>query len=153
MAVIVVKGGLCVFTDGSWYEGGVGAATVAMKGEEERPKIGIGPPNPQSPVLVTGTILVLDLIKSTPRITSADIFMDCQPAIAALASPKTQPGQYLLTMFHTTLHRLLRAHTTLCLRIHWVPAHVGIVCNEAVDARVKEAALGASTPRIVYPSP
>ncbi|KAJ7926623.1 hypothetical protein B0H13DRAFT_2313339 [Mycena leptocephala] len=40
---------------------------------------------------------------------------------------------------------LLRARPTLKVRIHWVPAHVGIAGNEAVDARAKEAAQGASS--------
>ena len=95
---------------------------------------------------VTGAILALDIIQATPRLTSADIFMDCQPAIAAIASPRAQPGQYLLTILHTQLRRLRRLRTTLRIRIHWVPAHVGIEGNEVVDAHAKEAAQGATTP-------
>ncbi|KAJ7679904.1 hypothetical protein B0H17DRAFT_864342, partial [Mycena rosella] len=95
---------------------------------------------------VTGIILALDIIKSTPRLTSADIFMDCQPAITASASPKSQPGQHLLTIFHTELRRLRTARTTLCLRIHWVPAHVRIAGNKEVDACTKDDARGANTP-------
>ncbi|KAJ7692466.1 hypothetical protein B0H17DRAFT_852208, partial [Mycena rosella] len=89
---------------------------------------------------VTGAILALDIIKSTPRLTSAVIFMDCQPAIIVISAPKSQPGQYLLAAFHTALRRLRRARSSLRLRIHWVSAHVAIAGNEAVDARAKEAA-------------
>jgi ribonuclease HI len=92
---------------------------------------------------VAGAILALDIIGSTPRLTSADIFMDCQPAIIALSSaPKPQPGQYLIEAFHAAHRRLLRARKSLEIRLHWVPAHVGIAGNEAVDERAKEAALG-----------
>ncbi|KAJ7764594.1 hypothetical protein DFH07DRAFT_956052 [Mycena maculata] len=70
--------------------------------------------------------------------------MDCQPAIAALAAPKAQPGQYLLAAFHTSLHRLLRARASFRLgsRQHGGQRR----CQCLVDACTKEAALGASTP-------
>ncbi|KAJ7347776.1 hypothetical protein DFH08DRAFT_652965, partial [Mycena albidolilacea] len=95
---------------------------------------------------VCGVILALDIIAGMPRLTDADIFINCQPAILALASPKPQPGQYLLAAFHAILACLLRTRRTLKIRIHWVPAHVGIVGNEAVDACAKAAAQGGSSP-------
>jgi ribonuclease HI len=95
---------------------------------------------------VCGAILALDIIASTPCLTDVDIFMDCQPAITALASPKSQPGQYLLATFHFLLARLLRMCRTLKLRLHWVPAHIGIKGNEVVDICAKAAAQGVSFP-------
>jgi ribonuclease HI len=147
---IVAKGGFCVFTDGSGYEGGVGAAAVAMKngvvGEHRQKYLGTDGEHTVFESEVCGAILALDIIAGTPRLTEADVFIDCQPAIAALASPKAQPGQYLLAAFHAILARLFRARRTLRIRIHWVPAHVGIVGNETVDAYAKAAAQGASSP-------
>ncbi|KAJ7692713.1 hypothetical protein B0H17DRAFT_1200294 [Mycena rosella] len=94
---------------------------------------------------VTGAILTLDIVKSTWQLTSMVIFTDCQPAVTALTVPKPQPGQYLLAALHT-LHRcLLRTCPTLKVCFHWVPAHVGIPGNEAVDACAKEEAKGASS--------
>jgi hypothetical protein len=93
-----------------------------------------------------GTILALGIIKGTPRLTDVDIFTDCQPAVTDLSAPKPQLGQYLLATFHQLLQRLLRAHLTLKVRLRWVPAHIGIAGNEAIDARTKEAALGSSSP-------
>ncbi|KAJ7314507.1 hypothetical protein DFH08DRAFT_646012, partial [Mycena albidolilacea] len=99
---------------------------------------------------VCGAILTLDIIGGTPRLTDIDVFIDCQPAVAALASPKPQPGQYLLAAFHAIRARLLRARHNLRIRIHWIPAHVGIVGNEMVDACTKAAAQGASSPLVTH---
>jgi ribonuclease HI len=141
---IVARGGFCVFTDGSGYEGGVGAAAVAMKGrivgEQQQKHLGTESEHTVFESEVCGAILALDIIAGTPRLTDTNIFIDCQPAILALASPKPQPGQYLLAAFHAILARLLRMRRTLKIRIHWVPAHVSIVSNEAVDACAKAAA-------------
>ncbi|KAJ7223707.1 hypothetical protein C8J57DRAFT_1535995 [Mycena rebaudengoi] len=92
---------------------------------------------------VIGAILALVIVKGMPRLTDVDIFTE--PAIIALAAPRTQPGQHLLALFQTLHRRLLRARPSLKVRIHWVPAHVGIAGNEAADARAKEAAQGASS--------
>jgi ribonuclease HI len=61
---------------------------------------------------VTGAILALDIVATIPQLTDVDLFMDCQPAIHALTSPKAQPGQYLPILFHTLLRRLLRSRST-----------------------------------------
>jgi hypothetical protein len=58
---------------------------------------------------------------------------------------RAHPGQYLIATFHASHRCLLRARSSLRIRLHWVPAHVCIAGNEAVDARAKEAALGSST--------
>jgi hypothetical protein len=41
---------------------------------------------------------------------------------------------------------VLHTRHTLKVRIHWVPAHIGIEGNEAVDACAKAAAQGGSSP-------
>ncbi|KAJ6541411.1 hypothetical protein B0H19DRAFT_855976, partial [Mycena capillaripes] len=95
---------------------------------------------------VAGAILALDIVSNVPQLTDVDIFMDCQPAITALSSiPKPQPGQHLIAAFHVAHRRLLRTRRTLRIHLHWVPAHISLAGNEAVDERAKEAALGAST--------
>ncbi|KAF8170824.1 hypothetical protein K438DRAFT_1982384 [Mycena galopus ATCC 62051] len=66
-------------------------------------------------------IRALDIIAGTPRLMQVDIFMDCQAAIIALTSPKSQSRQYLLTTFHVLLTRLLRVWCTLQIKLHWVP--------------------------------
>lgn len=149
MQEIVRRGGLCVHTDGSGFEGGVGAAAVALTGAataaERMHHLGTEDEHTVFEAEVTGAILALDIIAASPRVCEANIFMDCQPAIAALSSPKAQPGQYLISAFHLSHRRLLRQRKSLKVHLHWVPAHVGIAGNEAVDARAKEAAQGRTT--------
>ncbi|KAJ6578222.1 hypothetical protein B0H19DRAFT_895204, partial [Mycena capillaripes] len=94
---------------------------------------------------VCWVILALDIIA---RLTDVDVFIDCQPAISTLASPKPQPGQYLLAAFHAILARLLCACCTLQITIHWVPAHVSIVGNKTVDACRKAVAQSTSSPLV-----
>jgi ribonuclease HI len=152
MEEVTRRGGFCVYTDGSGFEGGVGAAAVEWSGNGEGASrtrhLGVLEEHTVFESEVVGAILALDIIKGTPRLTSVDIFTDCQPAIIALSAPKPQPGQYLIAAFHLLHRRLLRARPTLKVRLHWVPAHVGIAGNEAVDARAKEAALGSSSPLV-----
>ncbi|KAJ7189406.1 hypothetical protein B0H12DRAFT_1040159, partial [Mycena haematopus] len=88
---IVARGGTCVFTDGSGYEGGVGAAAVAMKGPTMGARrwkhLGTEADHTVFESEVIGAILALDIVAATPRLTDVDVFMDCQPAIIALSAP------------------------------------------------------------------
>ncbi|KAK7012463.1 hypothetical protein R3P38DRAFT_3588267 [Favolaschia claudopus] len=149
MERITARGGMCIFTDGSGFDEGAGAAAVAMVGQRaglRRQKyLGTLGEHTVFESEVCGAILALDIIADTPRLTDVDIFLDCQPALSALSSPKSQPGQYLLATFHAVLGRLLRTRRTLKVRLRWVPAHVGIAGNELVDSLAKEAAQGVST--------
>ncbi|KAK7007234.1 hypothetical protein R3P38DRAFT_3212925 [Favolaschia claudopus] len=147
---VLARGGTCIFTDGSGFEDGAGAAAVvaAGRGEGIRRQKHLGSMSEHTVFEseVCGAILALDIIADIPRLTDVDIFRDCQPAIVALSSPKPQPGQYLLAAFHAVLARILRTRRTLKIRLRWVPAHVGIAGNELVDSLAKEAAQGTTTP-------
>lgn len=91
---------------------------------------------------VCGALLGLDLIRATPRATRATLFIDCQPAISAIKTPKAQSGQYLLDTFRTELQRLQKQRQNLQLEIYWVPGHEDIEANEWVDVEAKTAAQG-----------
>jgi ribonuclease HI len=142
-------GGFCVYTNDLGFEGGVGAAAVAWnsgkEGKVQTKHLGLEDEHTGFESEVAGTILVLNIIVSMARLTSVDVFMDCQPMLIALTVPQAQLGQYLLTAFYLLLCRLLCAHPNLRICFHWIPVHVGIPGNEAVDACVKEVAQGASS--------
>ena len=90
---------------------------------------------------MVGTILALDIIAATPHITRANILLDNQAAIRALASREVyKPGRYLLDIFHDTLDDLLQRRPNLQIHLAWVPGHEDVVENEEADVRAKEAA-------------
>ncbi|KAK7015378.1 ribonuclease H-like domain-containing protein [Favolaschia claudopus] len=138
---------LAIFSDGSGYKKGVGAAAVAetKQGTQTR-RFHLGPLASHTVFEgeVMGTILALDIIRNTPRIRSATILLDNQACIRALAANRPQPGQYLIREFHCQLEALLRAKPRLEGKIHlqWVPGHNGVEGNELADQAAKEAAEG-----------
>ncbi|KAF7354992.1 hypothetical protein MSAN_01414700 [Mycena sanguinolenta] len=122
-----------------WLEGGVGTAAVAMRGNDVKAHrvlhLGSLEEHTVFESEVVGAILALDIISGTP------------PSITAISStPKAQPAQHFIAAFHAAHRYLLRTRSTLRIRLHWVPAHIDIAGNEAVDARAKEATLGAYSP-------
>ncbi|KAJ7216775.1 hypothetical protein B0H12DRAFT_1000526, partial [Mycena haematopus] len=86
---------------------------------------------------VVGLILAVLLISLIPRLCSATILIDNQAAIRAVASPRPQPGQHLVRLFHKTLARLQKRRRTFKLHIAWIPGHMGVEGNEAVDEEAK----------------
>jgi ribonuclease HI len=141
--------GVCVYGDGSGFEGGVGGAAVmkTKDGEVESRRVYLGTMEEHTvfEAELIGLILGLDLIRSVPRLCSATILIDNQAAIRAVARPRPQPGQYLVRLFHRTLDALRRQRRTLKLCIPWVPGHQDIEGNEAADEEAKRAAQGDSS--------
>jgi ribonuclease HI len=142
-------GGVCVYGDGSGFEGGVGGAAVVKRpnGEFDARRVYLGTEAKHTvfEAEVVGLILCLLLIGSIPRLCSATALIDNQAAIRAVANPRPQPGQHLIQLFHKTLADLKRRRRTFRLHIAWIPGHRDIEGNEAVDAEAKAAAQGATS--------
>lgn len=138
----------CVFSDGSRFEGGVGAAAVATMsdGTTHTQQAHLGPTTEQIVfgAELCGAMLALHIITTIPRLTKATILIDSQAAIKALVRRHPQPGQHLVELVHTRFAALKKRRRTLRLHIVWVPGHVEVDSNEAVNVRAKEAAQGMS---------
>jgi ribonuclease HI len=143
-----------IFTDGSGYEGGIGAAATIWRqgqrqGQRERTlQLHLGSDRQQIVYggEVAGLILAMELLRTETRpFNSVFIGVDNQAAIQATKSHKRAPGQYLMDEFRKSFDAVMKANGNFECQIHWTPGHKGIKRNEAVDERAKEAAQGTST--------
>lgn len=139
----------CVYTDGSGFENGVGAAAIAKTrcGSIRVRRAFLGPLSKHTVFEgeLGGATLGLDIIASEPRITSATILIDNQSSIISLTKRRPQSAQHLVELFHSQLRKLRRQRRTFRLHIAWVPGHSDVEGNELVDEEAKSAAQGNST--------
>ncbi|KAG2036075.1 hypothetical protein BDR03DRAFT_960704 [Suillus americanus] len=71
--------------------------------------------------------------------------VDNQAAIRAMAAFHSQPGHYLMYIFHDDLRKLIQANDDRTLKARWTPGYKSIPGNEAADVLAKEAAKGDSS--------
>nr|GAT43545.1 predicted protein [Mycena chlorophos] len=144
----VEEGEMVVYSDGSGYRNGVGAAAVAeWNGQRFSRRFFLGPMSAHTVFEgeVLGAVLALDIARQTSRVRSITIRLDNQACIQALAANHPQPGQYLIREFHRQLDALLKAKPSLQDRIciTGVPGHCDVEGNKWADVAAKEAAEGA----------
>jgi ribonuclease HI len=143
-----------VFTDGSSHDGGVGAAAIIYKKGQPRPvaqakaHLGRSDKHNSYEAEVVGGILAMWLIANTQgtRRTVVSIYSDNQAFIKAAVKPSATPGQYLVREFAKEVN-----HSEARINLRWIPGHVGVRGNEAVDKLAKEAAAGRATRRVDLP--
>ncbi|KAG2065355.1 hypothetical protein BDR04DRAFT_1033014, partial [Suillus decipiens] len=93
---------------------------------------------------LVGMILAVQLIKSEggDRGGTMSLGLDNQAVIRAMAAFNSQPGHYLMDIFHNNLHQIIPSNDERKLTVRWTPGHKGIPGNEAADGEVKRAARG-----------
>ncbi|KAK8123267.1 hypothetical protein PG999_003185 [Apiospora kogelbergensis] len=137
---------LIFYTDGSGYNGGVGAATYQprqLTSKFVRQKLAYMGKETQSTVYLAELkgihmSLEITLAQQVRKFTRVDIFTDNQAAIASSAWPQRQSGQWLLRQIAEQLKALQQQGINV--NIHWIPAHTGVPGNEAADQLAKLAA-------------
>ncbi|CAG8577605.1 9895_t:CDS:2, partial [Acaulospora colombiana] len=137
---------IMVYTDGSGFEGNIGAAAVLYRnGQMSRHlqyHLGTDKEHTVYEGELVGIILGLHLIKgikgSRPKAT---VNLDNQAAIISTLTNKPQPGAYLLD----EVNRLATQTQEMPLKFTWIPGHSDIPGNDEADERAKEAAQGTSS--------
>ncbi|KAG2046295.1 hypothetical protein BDR06DRAFT_856134, partial [Suillus hirtellus] len=91
---------------------------------------------------IVGMILAVELGRTRPTMA---LGVDNQAAIRATSGFQSQPGHYLIDIFHDNLRRLLPRNDDHKLIIRWSAGHIGIPGNEAADEQAKCAAQGENS--------
>ncbi|KAJ6032617.1 hypothetical protein N7540_003349 [Penicillium herquei] len=148
----------CVFfTDGSGYEGHIGAAVVIPTELDSNLKRHLSKSDQSTVYLaeLSGIELALESFLARLQTYPARqlvIFVDSQAAIQAVQNPKRPSGQFILCSIYAKFKAIQKALGSLhkpteslqkpspSVTIRWVPTHVGILGNEIADLAAKEAA-------------
>jgi ribonuclease HI len=140
-----------VFTDGSGYKGGIGAAAILYKGEQEvtalRYYLGTAAQHTvyeaEAVALLMGSHLLSKKRLLGP--TNAWIGLDNQAVIQASTSFRSRPGHYIIDEVQKSANALLKKKPNLSIEVAWCPGHKGIIGNERADVEAKKAAKGDSS--------
>ncbi|OOQ82702.1 putative reverse transcriptase [Penicillium brasilianum] len=142
------------FTDGSGYEGMVGASAVAPReGVFQRRHLGTTDDSTVYVAELNGVEMAIASFveqnqqRDNSRPTKLVIFSDCQAAIQAVQNPKRSSGQFVLSAIYNHVRTLRSLQQTptfdqIPIEIRWIPAHVGVPGNETADVEAKLAATG-----------
>lgn len=144
---------LRVYTDGSGYEGQIGASAVLIRSDRAPSSLRYHLGTDKQQIVFggegVGVLLGLELLrleKTLRRVKHVQISLDNQPVIQALQNPKPRAGNYIIKLIRSTARRLLNAHKHLRLTIRWTPGHSDVEGNEYADRQAKDAATGNSSP-------
>ncbi|KAJ6176718.1 hypothetical protein N7485_003632 [Penicillium canescens] len=143
-------GASLIYTDGSGFEGHIGAAAVNFHDGDtvisDRRHLGTESQSTVYAAELSGIEMALaraikDNKETTPiKAREVIIFSDSQAAIQAVQNPQRPSGQYALTLIYAHV-RTLRSQFLANITLRWIPAHVGVPGNEAADGNAKCAAL------------
>jgi ribonuclease HI len=133
---------LSIYTDGSGIEGEIGSAALCPLTQQLR-SAHMGPDTASTVYAaeLQGINLALQIAREYASRNGARreiaIYTDNEAAIWSIAKAEGRSGAYILADIAQQVQELQNQGRTVTVR--WIPAHVGIPGNEAVDKAAKEA--------------
>ncbi|KAJ6016472.1 zinc knuckle domain protein [Penicillium herquei] len=146
---------LVFFTDGSGYQGHVGAAAMTdSPGETLQSQMGTDSISTVYSAEIRAAEMALEAAANMePNDKPGDdpyqrlkdgglvIFSDSQAALKAIKTPRMPSGQIYLEGCLRLVDKLQEQYPSCPVELRWIPAHQGVTFNEMVDFQAKEAAL------------
>lgn len=138
-----------IYTDGSGFEGHIGAAAVNIHDSDtvisDRRHLGTGRQSTVYAAELSGIEMALARAiknnKAKPiKAREVTLFSDSQAAIQAVQNPQRPSGQYVLGVIYDRVRTLRSRHSSF-VTLRWIPAHNGVPGNEVADSSAKLAAI------------
>lgn len=139
-----------VYSDGSDFEGGVGAAAVLYKAGRRgfkslRYHLGPSEEHTVYEAELVGEILGVELLRKETAVSRTSIAADNKSSLQATRLRRPAAGHYLVDELHKTIETTQRRRSRMELTLRWVPGHVEVEGNEQADKEAKKAASGNSS--------
>ena len=147
-----------VYTDGSGFEGKIGAAAVLYRNgvlkSRRRMQLGLTKHHTVYEGEGVGMILGLELIREEANVGGmVSMGTDNMAAISATHAIKPGPSHHIWDLFHRRLSMVRNKHKDMDLLVKWVPGHMDISGNDKADSEAKKAATVGSSPTHKLPAP
>lgn len=144
-----VEGLALVVTGGLSERKRLGAAAVLYRGRQKRAlRYHLGPDTEHTVFEgeVVGSGLGTELLRTErKRVRTASMYIDNQASIRSTQSSRSKPGHYLTDHLNRQMLRVFKRHPDLRLKICWIPGHMDVDGNEAVDIEAKKASTEGSS--------
>lgn len=152
-----------IFSDGSGYKNGIGAAAVMYKKREPllaslTYHLGTSAEHTVHEGETVGLTLAGQLLEATkkPRGSLSVVFaVDNTSTITGTTSRNIKAAQSHMVHFRKQVERLVskRKHSKIDITVAWVPGHEGVAGNEEADRLAKRAAEGKTSAKNFLPKP
>jgi ribonuclease HI len=147
---------ICVYSDGSGFEGNVSAGVVlyrngACKGKA-RYRLGEISRHTVYEGELTGLCLGAELLIRQTRLKDVTFYTDNQAGIQAINSFKPAPGHHLVDSFLKLIACIHCKYPRCTIKVRWIPGHEGIQGNEVADDIAKTAASDGSSHDAILPT-